>query len=208
MRARARVVVKRAKGQQVTGTTRWSACFRREIMRGLGLWGVSRCWRTRIGRTSESSLLPVPCLSRPSCLFRTSGQCALSKLKLPTVKLTTDNSRSHGNAAFIRDLTSWVFQETGVVKVTGTKHSRVGEVVPREQYTKMDNLVRLLLHPNPCFPFADMPRAGTHSSARQIPPSLFLPPFPLVSRPKPTRLCTPVPCIRHPLSTHCNFTVI
>ena len=136
------------------------------------------------------------------CLFRTSGQCALSKLKLPTVKLTTDNNRSHGNAAFIRDLTSWVFQETGVVKVTGTKHSRVGEVVPREQYTKMDNLVRILFDLIPVSPSPTCPLPVPSHPHAKSPLSLFLPPFPLVSRPKPTRPCTPTFCIRDPLWAH------
>ncbi|WVN89343.1 uncharacterized protein L203_104566 [Cryptococcus depauperatus CBS 7841] len=45
-----------------------------------------------------------------------------------------------GNAAFATDFTKWVFQETGVVKVISSTHSREGEFQPRSLYTKKDSI--------------------------------------------------------------------
>ncbi|ORX35326.1 putative dolichyl-diphosphooligosaccharide--protein glycosyltransferase 48 kDa subunit precursor [Kockovaella imperatae] len=45
-----------------------------------------------------------------------------------------------GNAAFAEDLTKWIFQETGVVKVISTTHHRKGELEQRESYRIKDDL--------------------------------------------------------------------
>ena len=45
------------------------------------------------------------------------------------------------NKLLAEDLTKWIFQETGVVKVVATHHHRAGETEPREMYTKKDDLV-------------------------------------------------------------------
>jgi len=49
-----------------------------------------------------------------------------------------------GNAAFANDFTSWIFQETGVVKVVSSTHHRDDETEPRDQYTKKDPIVSFL----------------------------------------------------------------
>jgi hypothetical protein len=46
-----------------------------------------------------------------------------------------------GNAAFANDFSSWIFQESGVVKVVSSTHHRDDEVEPRDQYTKKDPVV-------------------------------------------------------------------
>lgn len=51
------------------------------------------------------------------------------------------HSKETGNRAFVDDLTKWIFQETGVVRVVSTTHHREGETEPRDQYRKKDNVV-------------------------------------------------------------------
>jgi oligosaccharyltransferase complex subunit beta len=46
-----------------------------------------------------------------------------------------------GNAAFANDFSSWIFQESGVVKVVSSTHHRDDETEPRDQYTKKDPVV-------------------------------------------------------------------
>lgn len=48
------------------------------------------------------------------------------------------------NKLLAEDLTKWIFQETGVVKIVATHHHRAGETEPPEMYTKKDDLVSLL----------------------------------------------------------------
>jgi oligosaccharyltransferase complex subunit beta len=48
-----------------------------------------------------------------------------------------------GNAAFANDFSSWIFQESGVVKVVSSTHHRDDETEPRDQYTKKDPVVSL-----------------------------------------------------------------
>ncbi|KAK4686169.1 oligosaccharyltransferase complex subunit beta, partial [Tremellales sp. Uapishka_1] len=45
-----------------------------------------------------------------------------------------------GNAGFIQDLSKWIFQETGVVKVISSTHHKLGETEPRELYRIKDDL--------------------------------------------------------------------
>ncbi|KAL7420102.1 oligosaccharyl transferase glycoprotein complex, beta subunit [Cryptotrichosporon argae] len=45
------------------------------------------------------------------------------------------------NAAFMADLTSWLFQETGVVRLVSTAHRRAAEAAPRDAYRIKDELV-------------------------------------------------------------------
>lgn len=45
-----------------------------------------------------------------------------------------------GNRAVLEDLTRWLFQETGVIRVAKTHHYRKGESTPREAYTKKDDV--------------------------------------------------------------------
>jgi oligosaccharyltransferase complex subunit beta len=66
-----------------------------------------------------------------------SRQCSLGKVIVLISSLET------GNAAFANDLTSWLFQETGVVKVVSSTHHRDDETEPRDQYTKKDPVVSL-----------------------------------------------------------------
>jgi hypothetical protein len=46
-----------------------------------------------------------------------------------------------GNAAFANDFSSWIFKESGVVKVVSSTHHRDDETEPRDQYTKKDPVV-------------------------------------------------------------------
>jgi hypothetical protein len=46
-----------------------------------------------------------------------------------------------GNAAFANDFSSWILQESGVVKVVSSTHHRDDETEPRDQYTKKDPVV-------------------------------------------------------------------
>jgi oligosaccharyltransferase complex subunit beta len=42
---------------------------------------------------------------------------------------------------FLEDLSKWLFQETGVLRVERTHHYREGETEPRDEYTKKDLVV-------------------------------------------------------------------
>lgn len=55
------------------------------------------------------------------------------------------DGKETGNRAVLEDLTKWLFQETGVVRVVSTTHHRHGETEPRDAYRKKDNVVRILL---------------------------------------------------------------
>ncbi|WOO80500.1 Dolichyl-diphosphooligosaccharide--protein glycosyltransferase subunit [Vanrija pseudolonga] len=50
------------------------------------------------------------------------------------------DGKETGNRAFVDDLTKWIFQETGVVRVVNTTHHRQGETEPRDQYRKKDTV--------------------------------------------------------------------
>ncbi|BEI79776.1 hypothetical protein CcaverHIS002_0103050 [Cutaneotrichosporon cavernicola] len=50
------------------------------------------------------------------------------------------DGKETGNRAALEDLTRWLFQETGVIRVAKTHHHRVGEKEPREAYTKKDEV--------------------------------------------------------------------
>ncbi|KAL1411902.1 oligosaccharyl transferase glycoprotein complex, beta subunit [Vanrija albida] len=50
------------------------------------------------------------------------------------------DGKETANRAFVDDLTKWVFQETGVVRVVSTTHHRQGETEPRDAYRKKDEV--------------------------------------------------------------------
>lgn len=50
-----------------------------------------------------------------------------------------------GNEAFVRDVSSWVFQEEGVLRIDQVGHAKVGEMEARDEYRVEDELVCLLL---------------------------------------------------------------
>lgn len=57
-----------------------------------------------------------------------------------------------GNEAVTKEISSWVFQESMVIRVDEVEHHRVGESEPREHYTTNDNVVggtNHALHPHP-----------------------------------------------------------
>ncbi|WWC85977.1 uncharacterized protein L201_000848 [Kwoniella dendrophila CBS 6074] len=60
------------------------------------------------------------------------------------IKTNDGKSVKTGNAGFISDLSKWVFQETGVVKIIDSTHYRKGETEPRELYTKKDEVTHSL----------------------------------------------------------------
>lgn len=51
------------------------------------------------------------------------------------------------NQAFAEDLTKWIFQETGVVKVVGSTHYGKGGELEKEQYTKNEQVVSRCCRP-------------------------------------------------------------
>ncbi|KAK8861744.1 hypothetical protein IAR55_002567 [Kwoniella newhampshirensis] len=72
--------------------------------------------------------------------FVGSGELLSDKYWGTTVKTLDGKSVETGNADFVTDFTKWVFQETGVVKIVSSTHSRAGETEPREMYTKKDDI--------------------------------------------------------------------
>lgn len=51
------------------------------------------------------------------------------------------NSKETGNRKAVEDLTKWLFQETGVLKVVETRHHKKGGSEPEEEYRKKDEVV-------------------------------------------------------------------
>lgn len=51
------------------------------------------------------------------------------------------DGKETGNRQAVEDLTKWLFQETGVVKVVETRHHRKGGEQPEEEYRKKDEVV-------------------------------------------------------------------
>ena len=47
-----------------------------------------------------------------------------------------------GNQDFVRDVSSWVFQEEGVLRIDQVGHAKVGESEARDEYRIEDELVR------------------------------------------------------------------
>ncbi|WVQ75896.1 hypothetical protein IAR50_005531 [Cryptococcus sp. DSM 104548] len=72
--------------------------------------------------------------------FVGSGALLSDKYWGKTVKTLEGKTVETGNAAFATDFTKWVFQETGVVKIVSSTHSREGESEPRKMYTKNDDV--------------------------------------------------------------------
>lgn len=73
--------------------------------------------------------------------FVGSGQMLSDDYWGSSVVNTVGETVQTGNAGFAEDLTKWVFQETGVVKVISATHHRAAEPSPRELYTKKDDMV-------------------------------------------------------------------
>jgi oligosaccharyltransferase complex subunit beta len=59
---------------------------------------------------------------------------------------SSSSGAKSGNERFIKDLMSWTFQESFVLRIDNTSHHRVGEVAPREHYTINDEIVCLTAH--------------------------------------------------------------
>lgn len=51
------------------------------------------------------------------------------------------DGKETGNRQAVEDLTKWLFQETGVLKVVETRHHRKDGEVPEEEYRKKDEVV-------------------------------------------------------------------
>ncbi|WVR03633.1 hypothetical protein IAU60_000627 [Kwoniella sp. DSM 27419] len=72
--------------------------------------------------------------------FVGSGAIASDEWWGKSVQIKDGQTVETGNAALVTDFTKWLFQETGVVKITDSTHFRAGESEPRELYTKKDDV--------------------------------------------------------------------
>jgi hypothetical protein len=104
-------------------------------MSGLGLLAAERALGMRSGQDKSRTL-------RVSSELRLSISQTRSSVRL-TIRHRT------GNQGFAEDLTKWVFQESGVLKVVGSTHwseSGAGEV-EKAEYRKNEQVVSLRLGP-------------------------------------------------------------
>lgn len=62
-------------------------------------------------------------------------ECFPANLSWPARCATT------GNKAFVKDITQWVFQEKGVLRLVSASHHRAGEDQERDLYRIKDDLV-------------------------------------------------------------------
>jgi len=96
----------------------------------------------RLGTTSGLDLLVVELRSAMSTGERRSRLLMGNREVFPSRISSLLTSRLEtGNAAFANDFSSWIFQESGVVKVVSSTHHRDDETEPRDQYTKKDPVV-------------------------------------------------------------------
>lgn len=70
------------------------------------------------------------------------SRCAFSPRRLNSTDARLCRHEASGNAAFIKDLTSWTFHETGVIRAENVKHSRAVDGASRSLYRVRDELVR------------------------------------------------------------------
>ena len=76
----------------------------------------------------------LPSYVEPSC-----NPCTIS-LTLTFVSFSFSGQKS-GNEQFARDIATWTFQESLVLRVDSTSHHLRNETIPRDQYTINDNIV-------------------------------------------------------------------